>query len=141
MDLNKSFNYDRVAIDTGVWVEIGDEARVKVAKYGNKAWTAGLLALYNKNKMLVDRAMSEDGAWLTSKKLRELFAETVFLDWESIEDEGVKQEYSIETCAAVCEKYPEFAQEVMKISQQEALFLVQEDEEVGKSSGADSDGS
>lgn len=122
MDL-KQFATNEQLENEGVWEDLDGDARVKVARLGNKR--------FQQKWKMIPRAIKRriDNGTLSDKKDTELFseliAETLLLDWENLTDEGVLLEYSKETAKKILIKYKEFRSLIWELANDIKLFSEQ----------------
>lgn len=113
MDM-KQFATDRDAETEGVWHDLGDGARIRVARAGNDRWKQAFRRVMGPYRQQIKRdALSED-------RLRELSVEveatTILVDWEGLEEGGEELDYSAESAARLLTEYPEFRSTVNELA-------------------------
>lgn len=121
MDIRKEFATDTIAENEGVWEEIGDGAKVLVARVGNKKWESAMERLRKPHLKKLRRRgrLSDDVA---EKITIEAMADAVLLDWEGIEEDGEEIAYSKESATRFLTDYPEFRNMVYAIAADAELF-------------------
>jgi hypothetical protein len=118
MDLNKVFGTDKNLEEEGVWVDLGDESKIKIARMGNiksreratKLQKSAKLA----NKYSIDNFNEED--------LADILAYSVIKDWKGIKDNGEDLPYSFENAKAMILKYRDFRDMVVELSTEMETF-------------------
>lgn len=121
MDIKKEFATDKVAENEGIWEEIGDGAKVLVARVGNKKWEAAMERLRKPHlKSLRRRGRLQDE--VAEKITIEAMAEALLLDWEGIEEEGEVVAYSKENATRFLTDYPEFRNMVYGIASDAEVY-------------------
>lgn len=114
LDLNKHFKTDELKEREGIWEDLGEGAKVLIARIGNKNYTEA----YRKVPKGV-RRMIERGALMDSKVddlICELIAATILLDWKEIEMSGKVVKYSPENAKKLLLELPEFREFIWEIA-------------------------
>lgn len=135
MDLKQHFATDAEAEVEGVWHDLGDGARIRVARTGNPEYQQALRRVIGPYRLQMKRGT------LSTDRLRalniEIEAETILLDWEGLEEGGKKIKYSTENAARLLEEYPDFRQVVQELADELTHYrngAAEEDaEDLGKS--------
>jgi len=112
----------------GVWVDLGEGLRVKVARMSrtNVNYRNALQQLGRPHRSLVRRTgeMPEDVA---EQITLEAAAKHILLGWEGlVEDDGTEIEYSPEKALEVLTEFPEFTDLVFEAAQDLATFAERE---------------
>lgn len=118
--------------ESGVWVDIGEGARLRVARVGNPRYRKRLRELLAPHKRLVriDK-LPED---LSDELVIKAFAETILLDWEGLEDDnGEPIEYSVEHAIELLTGLRDFRMMVAEIANEQEAFRREEQKEEGNS--------
>ena len=120
MDLKKIFGTDRKAEDAGVWVDIGQGARVKVARDTSTRYRERLRDVLRPYRgSIVAGALSDEQA---QKLFAKAAAGTLLLDWEGIEQDGRPLAFSIDAAEQLMADLPDFYRAVESFSKEAALF-------------------
>lgn len=128
MDLN-TFKVDQDKAQEGVWCDLGD-ARLKVARYGNKKFQDAL-----KNAMAPYKRLAEQGRLnddIAEKILINAIAKYVLLGWENLTIDGKGVNYSYDNAVKILSnpEYKDFREVVVSMSQEVDLFRKEEVEEI-----------
>ena len=116
MQLNKAFGTDESLENEGKWFDIGDGARILVARFGNKAHKTSLNKLRAPYKPLLLRGGSipDDK---NEEIINESMAQTILLGWEGFMDQDMKElPFSIEAAREAFKLYPDFLDMVSQFS-------------------------
>lgn len=123
MDLRKAFGTDRKAEEEGVWINLGDGARIKVARSSNKRYRELIRRLLKPHRA----AMRSDN--LPDETMEaiviEATAEALLLDWQGIEFDGALLPYSVENAKKVLAALPDFRDAVATYAGEMATFRAQ----------------
>lgn len=138
MDLSKEFSTNEKAEIEGVWVDLGEESKLLIARAFNdnfvKAWRAlptGLRRRIDKGNV----SRKED-----LKLFSGLLSDSILLDWTGLSDEGKVIKYSKENATKMLAKYKEFRNFVWEMAGDIQLFRNEELEEDIKNSKGSSVG-
>lgn len=124
MDFNR-FKTDASAENDGVWIDLGDGAKIKVARAGNR-----------KNSDLFTRLTNGDPDYKRKEKLGTLtdaeyepillqvIADTILLDWEGFTEDGKPVPYSRENALRLL-SFRDFRKAVQDASAEAANFRAQ----------------
>lgn len=118
----KRFCSDRDLEENGVWIDLGDDIQIKVARTRSRGATAALARLNRpyENMRLSGRALPEA---VKEKIARQWVAEAVLLDWKGVTDaDGKALAYSVEAALKVLEAFPDFLDEVVYFANQQESF-------------------
>lgn len=116
MQLEKAFGTNVSDEIGGKWFDIGDGARIRVARFGNPKHKKALNKLRSPYKPLLLRGgeIPDDA---NDDIITESIAQAVLVDWEGILDaEGKTLPYSPETCRQVLTEYKDFLELVSQLS-------------------------
>lgn len=91
MDIGK-FKTDLNRELDGVWVDIGKEARLKIARIGNPAYKETFRRLAKPYQRQIRTGTLSDE--VAERILAQSLAESVLLDWEGLEENGKPLPYS-----------------------------------------------
>ena len=132
-DLQKEFATDEKSELEGIWEDVGEGAKVLVARVGNKHYTERFKRLGKGLQRQLDRGtLPEDKQ---AAILIAIIADTILLDWSGFADEGKSIEYSKENARLMLKKYPDFRQFVWDIANDADLYRVKDrEEDLGNSS-------
>ncbi len=121
MDIRKAFATDRQAEQDGVWVALGEGARVKVARFNNPRHRAVLDRLRRpyRSLLMAGRDLPDDVA---ESMTIEATAETLLLDWDGIEDNGTPLPFSKDNARRLLADLPDFRDAVAFLSMQAETF-------------------
>lgn len=79
----------------GVWVELGEGARIKVARMNNPRHSAALRRITKPYRRQIEAGtLNED---ISYRLIGEALAEGILLDWEGLTDNGEEIKYSPKT--------------------------------------------
>lgn len=132
MQLNKAFGTNESLENEGKWFDIGDGAKVLVARFGNKAHKKVLNKLRAPYKPLLLR-----GGSIPEEKNEEIISEsmaqTILLGWDGFMDQDMKVlPYSIEAARESFKLYPDFLDLVSQFSLDVSNFRSEMQEAVVK---------
>ncbi|TAD87678.1 MAG: hypothetical protein EAZ99_16580 [Alphaproteobacteria bacterium] len=121
MDIRKAFATDRTAEQEGVWVALGDGARVKVARFNNPRHRSVLDRLRRpyRSLLMAGRDLPEDVAEAMAV---EATAEALLLDWDGITENGQPLAYGRETARRLLAELPDFRDAVAYLAMQAETF-------------------
>lgn len=134
MDIFNNFGVDAKKVADGVWFDLSDTAKVKVARWGrsNHNFLAKLLEASKANPGVFER-VDEEGLKLQEKITNDVMADVVLLDWEGLTWKGEPLEYSKENSLKVL-SLPEFNEVISKFSSTTQRYLLDDEEVVVKKS-------
>lgn len=131
MDLRKAYGTDKALEQEGAWIDLGDGARIKVARMNNKAFASYVERRRKSARHVIDAG--GDGAnEIANKILNESLARHVLLDWEGFAVDGKKIVHSVEEAERVFNEFPDFRNQIVAIATDRANFRAEEIEEAGK---------
>lgn len=104
----KNFATDKDKELEGVWEDLGQGARVLVARAGNRNFAAGYGAIPSGVRRLLEKDALDPAA--ADATLCKLLAETILLGWEGMLEGEKEVKYSKEVAAEMLVKYPDFRQ-------------------------------
>lgn len=132
LDLAEEFGSDETAEVEGVWVPLGSDAAVKVARLGNP----DAQAAYKRIPRIVRRQIEEGTmtAAQSRKFLVSFVAKNLLKDWKNLSDGGKTVKYSIEAAEKMLRKHRRFQDRIWELASDEDLFNVHEVEEDAKNS-------
>jgi len=123
MDITKVYRVTDEAT-SGKWFDLGDGARIRVAKAGNERHEHVLKRLrkpYRNMRTVPDGVVDE----IT----RRAAAEALLLDWEGIEENGEPQACTLEKKLEYFERFPDFLEQVAFIAGNMRNFTDEEADE------------
>lgn len=128
MSLYKQFKTNDNLEKSGILLEYGENSKgkpiaIRIARAGgaNTQYTKLIEARVKPYRRqiqneTIDRVMVE-------KLLRGVYAETIVLGWENVEDENGKElPFTVENCVKLFEDLPDLFQDIQEQSQRAALF-------------------
>lgn len=127
MDIFKKFATDADREINGTWVELED-SKFKIARVGNRLHTRIMTALYKEHRVALE-SKDEAAAAATDEKLNvEAIAKGILLDWETVEYQGEKLDYTTENAIKLL-AHVDFRSFVMGHSRNFDLFKAHKEEE------------
>ena len=130
MDLAKKFGTDQKKEIEGSWFDIGQGARLLIARAGNRRYNEYLNKQIKPVRRQVRAGSLEDEAW--DAIVDKCIAETILLGWEGIEENGVAVQYSKDAALRFLTNYPDFRNMVLEIAQEIENYRVFDQEEAEK---------
>ncbi len=118
MDLQKMFGTDKKLEEQGVWVEIDEKSKIKVARLGNLKFREFSRKLQNNAKIATKYKIDD----FNQNDLVKLLANTILLDWEGIELNGEVLPYSIENAIKILTEFKDFTNLVVELANQMETF-------------------
>ena len=131
-DLAKNYGPDKDAEMNGVWENLADDIRIKVARIGNPVYQKIWEREIRPYRAQMDRNLLSDEK--SNEILTKVMAEAVLLDWENIEYKGKKFPYTKENAIELLNEFPDFRADVMFLANQQATFRADEIETAEKNS-------
>ena len=138
MRLRQEFATDEKLETEGVWHELGDGARVKVARLGNPAWQKE----YNRLPQPIRNA-AQNGrlkgplAETFDKRNAAVLAKTILVGWDGMEDEhGQPLPYSVEAAEEALRDLKDFRALIVGFANGEAYFRAEATAEAGNGTPA-----
>lgn len=128
MSLYKQFKTDDNLERVGILLEYGENSKgkpiaIRIARAGgaNSQYTKLIEARVKPYRRQIQNETIE--RVVVDKLLRQVYAETVVLGWENVEDEnGNELPFSTENCAKIFEDLPDLFSDIQEQSQRAALF-------------------
>lgn len=120
MDIKKEFGTDKTLENEGVWQDIGDGARVLVARINNKAYSDELKRLSVPHKIAIRNDRLSDEVWL--QILIEVTAKTLLLGWSGIEYDGKPLPYSTDNSMKILTEFKDFRDSISGLATSMELF-------------------
>ena len=112
----------------GVWVNLGDDLKVKIARANNPTHSKATERLIKpfRRQVLNNTLPQEKQVEITVKAM----ATGIVKDWEGLEDDDGKTiDYSVDSCVELLTDYKDFREEIAEISQSMEMFRNEEIEE------------
>lgn len=123
MDIRKLFGTNRRAEEAGVWVDLGQGARVKVARDTSPAYRKRLQDVIRPYRGAIAANALDD------RQAHALFAEaaagTLLLDWDGIEIDGKPVPFSVAAAEQLMEEVPDFYKAIKSFAEDAALYREQ----------------
>lgn len=119
--------------ESGVWIDIGDGAQLKIARVGNPNYQKVIRRLRAPYRAQIrNKTLHED---LQDDLVIKAFAEAILLDWKGLEDDNGKAiKYSQENAYQLMKDLKDFRALVGEIALEGEAFRRAEEEAEGKSS-------
>ena len=138
LNLKKTFLTDKSKENQGVWVDLGEGARLLIARHGNERFKLRYQELTAPYAAAIrTKTLSEAVA---EKILKQILAETILLDWEGIvDDDGNPVPYSVEKAMEFLD-IPDFRSFVEEMSKEQALYRKELEAQAEKNSLNSSNG-
>ena len=133
LDLSEEFGSNKTAEKEGVWVSLGEEAEVKVARLGNP----DAARAYRKIPRSIRRQIEEGTMSNTQAEqfLAEFIARHILKDWKGLMDAGKALSVcTAESAKTFLMKYRRFRERIWEIANDEDLFNVSDAKEEAKNS-------
>jgi hypothetical protein len=140
MDL-KDFKTDLTKEEEGVWIELGEGARVKLARMNNPSYLESLRKGMKPHNLAIRRGTAD--AEVLDRIVATATAEAVVLDWEGLELNGEAITYTKEKCIEILldDTLKDFRDWLMDEARNMDHFREAGVEEAAKNSQSASDGS
>ena len=137
-DISEELGSNETVEIEGVWVPLGGDGKVKVARLGNSKTQEA----YRKIPRPIRRQLDE--GILSNKQtinfLVKFINDHILKGWEGLSDKGKPISYSSETAGQMLRTHRRFRDKIWELSADEALFNVELEEDVknspARSSGA-----
>ena len=128
MDLSKLKVDQKSAVD-GVWVDLDETSKIKIARYGNSHFKTRLREVLAPYKRMIDNETLSDEK--SDDLMMQVVAETILLDWKGMTMNGEEVEYSTAKAKELLidPSLSEFRELTMSLSRDMQLFREQELEE------------
>jgi len=138
MDVQKRFGTSRELELNGVWVDIGDGARVLVARIGNTRYTEYFQKRMRPHvKALRTKTLSDAVA---EEILIDVMSNTILLGWEGIFEGDQALPYSVANAKRLLQELPDFRKVINEIADEMEAYKAVELEEGAKNSERSSSG-
>lgn len=123
----KSFATNQELENQGTWHELGEGAKIKVARYGNKNFSKAFQQLYKPHAGL--KKIPDEKA---EEILIKTFAKTILVGWEGFKYYGKDLPYTEENAEKVLKELPDLRDLVADLSKQAEYYKIQEVEQAEK---------
>lgn len=128
MSLYKQFKTDNSLEKEGIVLEYGENSKgkpiaIRIARAGgaNKAYEKRMEIRVKPYRRQIQNETMESA--LVERIVKEVYAETVVIGWENVEDEnGNPMEFSVENCIKLFDDLPDLFRDIQEQSQRAALF-------------------
>ncbi len=128
MSLYKQFKTDENIERDGILLEYGENSKgkpiaIRIARAGgaNSQYQKLMEARVKPYRRQIQNETIERA--LVERLLRQVYAETIVLGWENVEDENGKElAFTVENCVKLFEDLPDLFQDIQEQSQRAALF-------------------
>lgn len=130
MEFKKEFGSNKALEESGVWFDIGEGARLKIARAGHKkalAYTRELLAPHS--AQLAFGKLSEEASLNIGIKV---MSKHILLDFEGLTDAGKPITYSEEAAAKLLTESEDFREYVSRLSNDRKGFQQQAEAAITK---------
>ena len=131
MDVFRQFATNEDQENTGVWREMGGDAKLLIARSGNRAYGRMITKLYEQHQQALE-IKGDSAEALSDKIMIEVIAKTILLGWEGVEYKGKPLEYNLEN-AQLLLAVKDFRRHVTKLSEDIDQYRVKEEEAAGES--------
>jgi len=95
MDIFKSFATDEKLEQEGTWISLGGDAKILVARAGNKKYGRLLSSAVEKNQVALD-LKTEEADDLSDEIMVDVLANSILVGWEGLSFKGEALAYSVE---------------------------------------------
>lgn len=132
LDMSEEFGSNETAEIEGVWISLGEDAAVKVARLGNP----DAQKAYKKIPRAITRAIEEGGMGnkQAAQFLSRFIADHILKDWKGLADKGKSlPSYTPEHGAKHLKEFRRFRDRIWEISQDDALYNVEMEEDIKNS--------
>jgi hypothetical protein len=120
MDIKKTFGTNRKAEADGVWVDLGDGARIKVARETSVRYRERLRDVLRPHRGAMNVGAINDEQ--SHKLLAKAAAGTMLLDWEGITSDGKPVPFTVEAAEQLMVDLPDFYNAVANFAKEAALY-------------------
>ena len=110
MDIKKEYGTNKKLESTGVWIDLGEGAKIKVARNGNPEYTKMIEKLSRPYKKQIRRGTINGETF--DKIIRKATAEHILVDWKGITEDKVEVPYSTEEAYRLLTEYGDFREVV-----------------------------
>ena len=114
LELKKTYATDQDKEVNGVWEDFGEGCRILIARAGNKKYDKLFQRLVKPHRKAMRMGTLSDevaeGIFIRT------IAETIVLDWEGLEEDGVPVPYSVENAIRILTEYEDLKKQIQEIS-------------------------
>lgn len=126
-DIKALFGTDKAKEKDGVWQDMGDGLKMRIARIGNPKYQKRFEALSKPHRRALRRGTLSNE--IAEKLLIQCMSETIVLDWEGIEENGEEIQFSVENAIRILTDYPELRKYVEDIANEMEGYKADDDEE------------
>ena len=126
-DVRKIFGTDKQAEIEGKWNDIGDDIKLLIARIGNPEYQKAFQKISKPHRRAIRRGTLNDE--VAEKLLVKAMAQTILLDWEGLEEDGVPVPYSTDNAIRILMEYKDLRDYVSDIANEMEGYRADEDEE------------
>lgn len=130
LDIFDRYATDETLENNGTWRDLGNDARVLVARAGNLAYGKELARLFELHEKDI-KADDDKSTEVIKKIMVEVLAKTVLLGWEGITYKRKAMSYSIDN-ARVLLAHDDFRKEITKLAEDQNAYKAKLEEEQGE---------
>lgn len=138
-DIKKTYEVDEAKATEGAWEDIGNDAKLLIARTGNKKYQERFRKIPRTVRQQITSGMLDDTS--TDDILCRMLSDTILLGWTGIAEGGKELAYSKDEAYRMLKTYPDFRELVWNIANDFTRFRAQDDNETVKNSKASSSGS
>ncbi len=113
-DVRKLFGTDAKKEQEGVWHDLGDGIRVRIARIGNPNYQKRFQAISKPHRRAIRRGTLNEE--IAEQLLVQCLSETIVLDWEGIELDDVTVPYSTENAIKILTDYKDLREYINDIA-------------------------
>lgn len=123
VDIRKQFGTNRLAESAGVWIEIGQGARVKVGRSTSPQYRKKLQEVIRPHRGVINANAMDDAE--AHKLFARAAAGTLLIDWAGIEIDGKPVQFSVDAAEQIMIDIPDFYNAIKGFADDAALFREQ----------------
>ena len=128
-DIRKLYGTDENKETDGIWQDMGDGIKVKIARIGNPKYQKLFQKISKPHRKAIRRGtLKEDVA---EKLMIECMAKTIVLDWKNIEVDGKVLPYSVENAIQILTDFKDLKEYINDFANEMEAYM-QEDAEEGE---------
>lgn len=127
MDIKKEYGTSKELEKEGVWIEVGEDAKIRVCRANNKKYMKEIEKLSRPYKKQIRRG-TISGEKFDSIVI-EASAKFILVDWEGIKEDGVTVDYTPEQSLRLLTDFPDFREVVSEIAMDFNNFKEEETKE------------
>jgi len=126
-DIKKIYGVDKEAEISGVWHDMGDGVRVKIARIGNPQYQKEFQRISKPYRNSIRRRSLSDE--VAERLLIDAMAKCIVLDWDGLEEDGVPIPYSVANAKRLLTEYRDFRDNINDFANEMEGFRQEEVEE------------